>query len=138
MQDDILGIAAQLAFYFFLSLFPALLFLVALASFFPLINFTDDLMRILGPIAPQAVLELLRDQLVKLSDGNDVGLLSFGLLMAVWSSSAALVSIIDAMNKAYDIEDSRPWWKARLTAIVLTHRTRAVHPDVLHPRHRRT
>ena len=66
------------------------------------------------------MLELLRDQLVKLSNGNDVGVLSIGLLMAVWSSSAALVSIIDAMNRAYDIEDSRPWWKTRLTAIVLT------------------
>ena len=42
------GIAAQLAYYFFLSLFPALLFLVALASFFPLYSFTDELMRLLG------------------------------------------------------------------------------------------
>ena len=43
IQDDIAGIAAQLSFYFFLSLFPALLFLVALASFFPLYSFTDEL-----------------------------------------------------------------------------------------------
>ena len=52
IEDDVAGIAAQLSYYFFLSLFPALLFLVALASFFPLYSFTDELMRLLGPIAP--------------------------------------------------------------------------------------
>ena len=40
--------------------------------------------------------------------------------MALWSSSAAMVSVIDAMNRAFDIEDSRPWWKRRLIAIALT------------------
>lgn len=120
LQDDAGGIAAQLAYYFFLSLFPALLFLVALASFFPLYSFTDELMRLVGPIAPEAVVNLLKDQLTSLSNSGDAGLLSIGLLMALWSSSAAMVSVIDAMNRAYDIEDARPWWKRRIIAIALT------------------
>ena len=120
IQDDAAGIAAQLAYYFFLSLFPALLFLVALASFFPLYNFNDELMRLLAPIAPAAVVSLLQEQLLSLSNSEDAGLLSIGLLMALWSSSAAMVSVIDAMNRAYDIEDSRPWWKRRMVAIALT------------------
>jgi len=120
IQDDVAGIAAQLAYYFFLSLFPALLFLVALASFFPLYNFNDELMRVVARIAPDAVVTLLQDQLTSLSNSGDIGLLSLGLLMALWSSSAAMVSIIDAMNRAYDIEDSRAWWKRRLIAIALT------------------
>lgn len=120
IQDDVAGIAAQLAYYFFLALFPALLFLVALASFFPLYNLTDELMRLVAPVAPEAVVGLLRDQLTSLSNSDDVGLLSIGLLMALWSSSAAMVSIIDAMNRAYDIEDGRPWWKRRIVAIALT------------------
>jgi membrane protein len=120
VEDDVAGIAAQLAYYFFLSLFPALLFLVALASFFPLYSFTDEVMRLLGPIAPAAVVTLLEDQLTSLSNSGDASLLSIGLLMALWSSSAAMVSVIDAMNRAYDIEDSRPWWKRRIIAIALT------------------
>ena len=120
IQDDVAGIAAQLSDYFFLSLFPALLFLVALASFFPLYNFTDELMRMVGPIAPAAVVELLKEQLTSLSNSGDTGLLSIGLLMALWSSSAAMVSVIDAMNRAYDIEDSRTWVKRRVVAIALT------------------
>ena len=120
IQDDIAGIAAQLSFYVFLSLFPALLFLVAMASFFPLYNFSDELMRLLGPIAPAAVLTLLQEQLAALSNSEDASLLSIGLLMALWSSSAAMVSVIDSMDRAYDIDDSRPWWKRRLIAIALT------------------
>jgi membrane protein len=120
IADDALGLAAQLAYYFFLSLFPALLALVALASFFPLSDFTDEMLHLLAPIAPAAVLQVLRDQFVKLSNGDHVGILGFGLLMAIWSSSAAVVSVIEAMNRAYDITEGRPWWKVRLTAIVLT------------------
>jgi membrane protein len=120
IQDDALGLAAQLAYYFFLSLFPALLFIVALASFFPLYNFADELTRLLAPIAPAEVLTLLTDQLATLSNSDDVSLLSIGLITALWSSSAALVSIIQAMNRSYDIEESRPWWKVRLTAVALT------------------
>jgi len=51
VDDDVLGLAAQLSYYFFLALFPALLFLLAVASFFPLSNITDDVGRSLGPFA---------------------------------------------------------------------------------------
>lgn len=120
IQDDAMGIAAQLSYYFFLSLFPALLFLVALASFFPLYNVADELMRMAAPIAPAAVVDLLKEQLTSLSNSEDTGLLSIGLLMALWSTSAAMVSIIDAMNRAYDIEDSRSWVKRRILGVALT------------------
>jgi membrane protein len=120
IDDDALGLAAQLAFYFFLALFPAILCIIALASFFPLQNFTDEMINALGRFAPEEMLALIRDQMVRLGQGNDGGIFSIGLLGAIWSSSAALVAIISAMNKAYDIEESRPWWKVRLTAILLT------------------
>ena len=120
IEDDALGLAAQLAFYFFLALFPAILCIIALASFFPLQNFTDEMINALGRFAPEEMLALIRDQMVRLGQGNDGGILSIGLLGAIWSSSAALVAIISAMNKAYDIGESRPWWKVRLTAILLT------------------
>ena len=120
MQDDAMGLAAQLAYYFFLALFPAILCVIALASFFPLHNFTDDIVASLGRFAPKEMLVLIQEQMVRLAEGNDGGILSVGLLGAIWSSSAAMVAMINAMNKAYDIEESRPWWKVRILAIVLT------------------
>jgi len=120
MSDDAQGLASQLAYYFFLALFPALLCLIAIASFFPLQNFTDDLVRLLGPIAPREMVEIIRQQMVKIAEGQHGGLLTIGLLGALWSSSSAMVSLVGAMNRAYDIDEGRPWWKVRLTAIGLT------------------
>src|SRR5688572_27835124 len=120
VDDDGLGLAAQLAYYFFLALFPALLFLLALASFFPIARFTEAIPDVLGRFAAPEMVALIREQLQQISNAENGGILSLGLLGAIWSSSAALVSIIGAFNRAYDIEEGRPWWKVRLTAIGLT------------------
>jgi membrane protein len=119
-NDDCLGLAAQLAYYFFLALFPAFLFVLALASFFPLANFTDEIVSALRPVAPTEVLGFLEEQLRRLSNADSGGILTMGFLLAIWSSSAALVAISGSLNRAYDIEETRPWWKVRLTAIGLT------------------
>jgi membrane protein len=108
-EDDVLGLAAQLAYYFFLALFPALLFLLALASFFSLSNFTDEISRFLGPFVSPSVLELIQEQMRRLADKESGGLLTVGVAGALWSSSAALTSIVAALNRAYDIEEGRPW-----------------------------
>ncbi|MGH9238550.1 MAG: YihY/virulence factor BrkB family protein [Vicinamibacterales bacterium] len=120
VADNGLGLAAQLAYYFLLALFPTVLCVIALASFLPLQNFTDEVASLFGRIAPPEMVTLIREQMARLANGNDGGIFSIGLAGALWSSSAAMVAMIDAMNRAYDIEESRPWWKARITAVLLT------------------
>ena len=107
-------------YYFFLALFPAILFLLALASFFPLSNLTDDIGRLLAPIASPQVVELIQEQMRRLANNENGGLLTFGVVGALWSSSAAIVSIVGALNRAYDITEGRPWWKVRGVSIALT------------------
>jgi membrane protein len=119
-EDNCLGLAAALAYYFFLALFPAMLALVALASFFPLERLVPQLIESAAPILPPDVLAIMTEQLEKLSHGNHGGILTFGFLAALWSSSAAVMAIIDALNRAYDVEEGRPWWRTRITAILLT------------------
>jgi membrane protein len=118
--DNCLALAAQLAYYFFFALFPALLFIVALASYFPLTTLIDDLFRTMGGFMPPEALQLITDQMIKISGGEEAGLLTLGMLLAVSSSSAAMVAIIDTLNAAYDVQEGRPWWKVRVTAILLT------------------
>jgi membrane protein len=120
INDNCLGMAAQLAYYFFFGLFPALLFLIAVASYFPLETLIDDMFAMLGGIAPPEVLSIITDQIRKISEGEQGGLLTLGMLLTLWSTSAAMTAIIDTLNAAYDIEEGRPWWKVRLTAIALT------------------
>ena len=119
-HDNCLGMSAQLAYYFFFALFPALLVLIALASFFPLSTLVDDTVRLIGPFAPPEVLAIVTDQLRKLSNGEQGGLLTVGMVAAIWSSSTAMTAISDTLNHAYDVEEGRPWWKVRLIAIALT------------------
>jgi membrane protein len=119
-KDDVLDLAAQLSYYWTLALFPAILFLLALASFFPLANYLNDIGRALGPFVSPQILDLIQDEMQSLANSQDGGLLTFGVLGAIWSSSAALVSIVNALNRAYDIKEARPWWKVRLIAILLT------------------
>jgi membrane protein len=118
--DDILSLSAQLAYYFFLSLFPALLFLISLASFFPVANLMDEVVRYLGRVAPPDVISFLLEQMKKISESDDGGILTFAFLFTLWSGSSAMMSIISTLNQAYDIQDSRLWWKVRLLAIGLT------------------
>jgi len=119
-KDNCFGMAAQLAYYFFFALFPALLVLIAIASYFPVEKLIDDLVATLGGFAPPEVLTIITDQIRKISQGEQGGLLTIGMLTALWSSSAAMTAIIDTLNRAYGVDERRSWWKVRLTAIVLT------------------
>src|SRR5687767_1818171 len=120
IADDCLGMAAQLAYYFFFALFPALLFVIAVASYFPIETLIDDMFAMLGGFAPPEALQIITDQIRKISEGEQGGLMTLGMLLALWSSSAAMTSIISTLNRAYDLEEGRPWWTVRLTAVALT------------------
>jgi membrane protein len=119
-EDNCLGMAAQLAYYFFFALFPALLMLIAIASYFPYHTLVNDLFAALGGFAPPEVLKIITEQMAKIANGEQGGLFTLGFLTTLWSTSAAMTAIIDTLNAAYDIQEGRPWWKVRLTAIALT------------------
>jgi membrane protein len=65
VADNCLGLAAQLAYYFFLALFPALLFLVALIGFIPIANLLDTITAALARVAPGEALAIVQDQVLK-------------------------------------------------------------------------
>jgi membrane protein len=117
--DDVLGLAAQMAYYFLFALAPAIVCVIAVTSYLPFSSI-QELISSLSGFAPPDVVQILRDQLANIAQGEHGGALTLGFLLALWSSSAAMVSIIGALNRAYDLEEARPWWKVRLTAILLT------------------
>lgn len=120
LDDNVFDLAAQQAYYFFFALFPALLFVIAIASFFPLQGLIDATVTMMSRFAPADVTRILTDAMGSLSNQNSGGILTFAFLITIWSSSGAMVSIITTLNAAYDVTESRPWWKTRLTAIALT------------------
>jgi len=119
INDDVMGMAGQLAYFFVLSLFPALIFFVSLVAFLPG-DMPRQLVTSLEPLLPPAALAVVQEQIAKLTSAEPQGILTFGLLFAIWSSSAALIAIISTLNRAYDITEARAWWKVRLVAVFLT------------------
>ncbi len=120
IADNVFGMAAQLAYYFFFALFPALLLLITIASYFPVHAIVDEVVKSMGGFAPPEALGIITDQINKIRDAKPSGLLTFGIAAALWSTSAAMSAIINTLNSAYDIEEGRPWWKVQLTATLLT------------------
>jgi membrane protein len=120
MADDLLNLAAQQAYYFFFALFPALLTLISIASFFPIDNLVGQVVDVLGRFAPPAALTIIKDQITQISQSGHGGVLTLAFLLTIWSSSGAMVSIISTLNAAYDITEGRPLWKVRLIAMALT------------------
>jgi len=120
MSDNCLGLAAQLAFYFFLALFPALLFMVAVISFLPFGDVMTSMMATLDRVAPQEVMTILQDQLANIGETRDGGLLTLGAAGALWSTSSGVAAVIDTLNQAYNIREARPWWRVRVLALGLT------------------
>ena len=120
LADNCLGLAAQLAYYFFLALFPALLFITAIISFIPVAGLLDAITGMLARVAPGEVLSIVQDQILKIAHEKNGGLLTIGMLGTIWSTSSGVTAIIDTLNQAYDIQERRPWWKVRLLALGLT------------------
>ena len=119
-DDDCFGRAAQLAYYFLFALFPFFLFLTTLLGYLPIPNLLERMMEVLAQVLPGDALRMVQENLRQLVTGERGGLLSFGILAALWTSSSALTAIIDSLNRAYDVEEGRPFWKVRLIAILLT------------------
>lgn len=119
-DDQIPGRAAQMSFYFFLSVFPTLLILTAVLGLFLDAQWLvrDAVLDRLASIAPDPIVRVfsrVMDHLV----GRAGGPLTWGLLIALWAASSGMVATIRGLNVAYDVEDERPWWRRRLVGLGL-------------------
>lgn len=116
MDDNVLDLAAETAYYFFFSLFPILLFIA------PMLSLVGDKRRVIDvvmsrlqdTIPPEAlgvVQGVLRDVVFSKSAP---GMMSVGALLALWAGSNIFSALMTALNVAYDVNETRPWWKRKL------------------------
>jgi membrane protein len=118
-EDNCTAYAATVAYWFFYALFPFLIFLTALLPYLPLPNLLELLMQGIRNLFPEEALGLIREHLRNLVSQHKGGLLSFGIILALWTSSSAVVSLSDALNRVYRVRESRSFLKLRLTALLL-------------------
>ena len=119
-EDNILTVAAAMSYFFFFAFFPFLLFLLALVSLLPVHGLEDWLLAQGGQVIPGEGYGVLERTVRGLLAQPRSGLLSLGAGLALWSASSGFASVMDGLNRAYRVRESRPWWRVRLTAIGLT------------------
>ncbi|BAC12831.1 YihY/virulence factor BrkB family protein [Oceanobacillus iheyensis] len=116
-EVDVFGLAAQLAYFFLLSLFPFLLFLLNLIAYLPID--IELIMQTIGTFAPEQVMQLISTNLDTLTEQN-TGLLSISILGTLWAASNGVNAITRAFNRSYWIDTERSFFTTRLISIVLT------------------
>ncbi|MEK4007843.1 YihY/virulence factor BrkB family protein [Paenibacillus sp. FSL H3-0333] len=117
-DDDVQGIAAQLTYYLILSLFPFLIFIMTLIGYAN-ISLEKNIGQ-LEQIMPAEAISIIEEILQDVSAGRSQTLLSFGMLATLWAASKGINAIIKGLNRAYEIDESRVFWKIRGIALLAT------------------
>lgn len=113
-------LSAELAFWFFYSIFPFLIFLFALAGFFPPFSDEAKILNLLYSFLPPPIYELIGSTLASVLV-KPKGLIALTtLLFALWSASNAVHSMMGTLNRICGVQESRPYWKTKGVALILT------------------
>ena len=119
LADDMPTYAAALAYQVLFSLFPFLLFLLALLGFLNIPQFFTWLQQQAQTLLPPDAMAQVNAVIAQLQQPRG-GLLSFGMLAALWSASAGVRATMNALNVAYDVAEGRPTWKRFVLSIIYT------------------
>jgi membrane protein len=111
-----------LSYYFLLALFPLLLFLTSVIGLLmgSETGLRQSLFNYLGKVLPSSAFNLVSTTIFEVSNASGGGKISFGILAALWAASYGMGAISESLNVAYHLKETRPWWKQRLTAVMLT------------------
>lgn len=118
-DDDMSSYAAALAYRALFSLFPFIIFLMSMLGFLHLPQFFDWLREQASIVLPGTALEQINPVIDELQSQQS-GVLSLGILVALWTASTGMRSLMNAMNKAYDVREQRPSWKVFLLSVAYT------------------
>lgn len=120
LADDMMTYAAALAYRTLLALFPFIIFLLTLLGALRLSNFFDKLLSQARVALPGPAFQVVEQVISEIQGQARGGVLSFSILFALWAASTAVRSIMNALNVAYDVKESRPAWKLYPLSIVYT------------------
>jgi len=119
MDDDCSNLAAQMSFYFVLSLVPFFLVLAAVVGWLPTTNLWQNLVEWITTYLPRGSRRVIFTVVLDLTHGY-TKFLSIGLLATIWSASSGFVSLMEALSIAHGVRETRGFWKKRLIAIAAT------------------
>jgi membrane protein len=122
-EDDVMGRCAELAYFFLFAVFPLLVFLTTLLGYLAgaSASLRWSLFWYLARISPSPdITKLLNDTLTQITVSRSGLKLYASLIAAIWVASNGMIAVSRTLNIACGLEESRPWWKRRLVAMLLT------------------
>jgi membrane protein len=122
LSDNLLSRAAEMGYYFLFALFPML---VCASSILGLAarqasHIYDKLLHYLALVVPGGAYTMIIQTFNQTTAAATGGKITLGLVAALWSASVGFASIQDGMNTVYKVHESRPYWRARGAAILVT------------------
>jgi membrane protein len=118
-RHECVGLAAEVSFYFVLSVFPFFLVTAAIVGWLPSTDVWQSFAHWIINYFPQRSQNLVFSMIMNLRRGK-AEFLSFGLVATLWSASSGFMSLMGALTTAYGRKDGRPYWKRRLIALGTT------------------
>ena len=119
LRTKVIDSASGLAFWFMLSMPPLLMAVIALVSLLPIPGLIPQLMTEVAILVPANSLAMVENLLGNVLQPHS-GVLSFGVLSYIWSTTGGFTSMITALNVAYDVKVERSWIQDRIRALILT------------------
>lgn len=116
-DEEISEASASLSYYFILSVFPLLLFLMALLSYMPINQ--SEIFAYIHEIMPNTVGEFIINALKEMFNGKNSGILTFGIFTTIYSASTGIFAVMRAFNRSYNIKDDRNIITKRITSILI-------------------
>jgi membrane protein len=126
VRNHTLQMAAALAYYFVLSLFPALILLSAVVAYLPIPDLFNQALAVMARFLPGDSMGLVRRVLSDVITPNRGTFLSVGILGTLWAASGGFSAALEALNIAYEVDDDRPFWKTKPLALGLAFMTGAL------------
>jgi membrane protein len=120
IRNHTLSFAAALSYYFVMAFFPALIALAAIVGYMPIPDLFNTIVTTLSRVMPPESMGLVHKVVSQIISPNRGALLSFGLLGTLWSASGGFANMIEALDVAYDVPETRPIWKTRMLGLILT------------------
>ena len=119
-DDDMNSYAAALTYRILLAIFPFLIFILTLLGALGLQDFFDWLLDQARSAFAADLYSQFETIVQQVQGGANGGLLSFGLIAALWAAAGGVRSVMHALNVAYDVEEERSFWKKYLMSIIYT------------------
>ncbi len=111
--------ASSIAYNMFLALFPALIFFFSALAYFPIPNFTHELLKILREVLPTNAYLTIRGTIIDIIQYKRAGLLSFGFISTLYFATNGMNALIAAFNATELTYDNRNWFQRRIVAFIL-------------------